>query len=397
MRIRYWALLFGTIGLAHDGLAGERIVMCQGRADACQAATVLGDTASGKWARIDDAALLGGTVVPPVLYFSPRAYDEAMAGLSGKERKQAVVRRGETVSKNVHGFVFRELTSDLLQVAFDAKGKDLEILVETASLLESGEERLFGRTVGQLLDLARKDLAELLVELPKGPLASAFGKEADAASALAAEISKDPKEALRPIAEPRRAYLVPSVPKPYERVLLLELAAHPHKWRGGVVTLVAEHDLSRPPFKGQALKQLYPDQGDYLADLTELTGAQLERRLETRLRRGYDRSGFVARRAFHHSVHFHAVTARLKDSGPPWLDRWLKIAAMDIANLRRVLAAMAPRGGAKRNQTDLPADFALATAIFSASPSDKKHAAKMASATESLSHLSRGWSPKDAR
>jgi hypothetical protein len=399
MRTRCWALLLGTIGLLHDAFAGERIVLCQGQAEVCRAATVLGDTAAGKWVRIHDRALLAGSTMPLVLYFSPRRYDEAMAGLSGKDREQAVARRREVVSKNLHGFVFQELTSDLLQVAYDAKAGDLDLLVETAAILSSSEARMVGRTVGQLLDLARHDLAKLLADLPKGPLVSAFAKEADAAGALAAEISKDPKQALRPFAEPMRAYLVPSVSKQYQRVLSIALAGHPHKWRGGVVVLVAEHELSQPPFKGQALKLIYPGQEEYLADLSDLTEAQLDRRLAARMRNGYDRSSFIARRAFHHAVTFHAVTARLKDSGVPWIDKWLKIAAMDSDNLRRVLAATAPRGGAKRNQepADLSADFALAAAILSASPLDAEHAAKLASATEALSHLSRGWSPQGAR
>jgi hypothetical protein len=401
MKIGCWVVLLGSLGFANEGLvqAGERIVMCQRRAGACDGATVLGDTAGVKWARVADAALLAGTSMPQVLYFSQREYDEAMAGLSGKDREEAILHRREVVSKNLSGFVYQELTSDLLQAAFDAKGGDLEILVEAAAILGSSEERLFGRTAGQLLDLARHDLAELQVELPKGPLVKVFAQEADAAGALAAEISNDPKQALHPFAEAMRAYFVPSLSKQYQDVLKLELAVSPRPWHGGVVTLVAEHQLSQPPFKGQALRLLYENEGEYRADVMELTGAQLDRRFAARLRQRNDRSSFVARCAFHHAVDFHAITARLIATGPPWIDKWLKIAAADLDNLRQVLAAMAPRGDAKRNQErpDLRTDFTLGTAMLEGSPMRARHTGKMASAVQALSRLSRGWSGEGAR
>jgi hypothetical protein len=398
MKIGYWVALLGLVG---DGSAwaGERIVMCQRRTGACENATILGDTAGTRWARVGDAALLAGTFMPQVLYFSQRQYDEAMAGLSGKDREAAIVHRREVLSKSLSGFVYQELIADLLQAAFDAKAGDLEILIEAAAILRSWEERLGGERIGALLDLARDDLAELQVELPKGPLAKAFAKQADAAGTLAAEISNDPKEALHPFAAPERAYFVPHLPKQYMHGLAVELGAYPHEWRGGVVVLLVQQDLSQPPFKGQALKLIYPDKGEYLTDLFDLTPAQLDRRFANRLQHGFDRSSFLAPRAFDHAVHFYAITARLKDMGLPWIDKWLKIAAMDIDNVRQVLAVIGPSGGAKRNQErpDLRADFTLGTAILDGSPLRARHTGKMASAVEALSHLSSGWSAEGAR
>ena len=391
MRLASFIVWFAALGLGRVGLAepSARIVLCDEPAGVCRAGQALGQTAAVRWVTLDDKALLAARPTPVVLYFSSRQYDEAMAGLGGKEREQAVLRRREVVTGNLSGFLFEQLTSDLAQVAATAKGNDRGILLEAAAVLDGSERRLRGARPGELLDMAREDLAELLVELPKGPLVDRFAKEVDAVGALAAEVRKDPGHARLPFAEPVQAYLVPSLPEKQLSVLR-ELAAYPHKWHGGVVVLLGDHQLAQPPFKGQALKPLYPGRQDYLGDLTELTTPQLHRRLEARLRQGYDRPAFIARRAFQHAVFYRALTVQFEEARAAWLAEWRKVVAMDTDNLGQVLAPTAPRSdpAGKPERAQLRGDISLVAAILPASASPTRHAAMLARATESLSHLS---------
>ena len=154
--------------------------------------------------------------------------------------------------------------------------------------------------------------------------------------------------------------------------------------------MVGQHELAQPPLKGQAIKQLYPGRQDYLADLTELTEAQLNRRLEARLRKGYDRATFVAQRAFHHAVFYGILTAALREGRAPSLEPWREIAALDTDNLRQVLTTMAPQATHNRKQqhTTLRGDLVLATTILRGSSTSPRHLAQLARATEALSRLS---------
>jgi hypothetical protein len=390
-----WIMLVGAIGMggARFAAAGERVVLCSDRAGVCQAGKVLGETAQGVWAQVGDDVLLSAHPLPRVLYFSPQQYQDAMTGLADKERGPAIARRNEVVSANLSGVVFGQLVRDLLEAAPGASPTDLDALVAAAVTLDGGIERLRGTAPGELVDLAGGDLAQLLVALPKGPIAEAFAKQAQAVERLTAEIRHDGKPSHLPFAEPKPVFLVPSVPDKELRVLR-ELGGYPHKWHGGVVAILDQHLLSQAPFKGQDLKQLYPGPTDYLTDLTELTEGQLQQRLATRLQHGFDRPGFVAQQAFRHAILCRSVTVLAQQSRIPWAEKWRGIDIMNIDNLR--LAAMPAKAAFDRTRQreqmqrqQLHGNFALAAAILRDSTSSgDRHRAMLAKATDSLARLS---------
>jgi hypothetical protein len=387
-------LLLASFGLAGEGAAqaGERIVLCKERVGSCQAASVLGEVDGGAWAKVDDAVLLSRKPLPPVLYYSNQQYDEAMAGLAGKERGQAITRRSEVVAGNLAGVLFEQLAFDLRKLVIAEGDAGVDVLLEAAAILEGGQQRMRGTKPGELLDMAREDLAEWMAELPKGSTFEAFAQVAKLLGELAADVHGDRKRAVLPVAEAARVYLLPSVPDKALRVLR-DLGGYPHKWHGGVVAIASQRQLAEPPFKvntaqGKAVKLLYPSRHAYLADLTDLTAAQLNQRLETRLGQGFDREAFVAQRAFAHAVFFRAITHHLNDSRVPWFDAWQSIARMDAGHVRQLLAATWPGAAQERSQRRLAlqSDLALAAAILQG-PAHARHAAMVARATETLTRL----------
>jgi hypothetical protein len=392
MKWAFAAALLGGLGLGRVGLAEApaRVVLCPESTAACQTATALGRGAGVRWVQLDDRALLAARPLPQLLYFSSQHYDEAMAGLTGPERAEAILRRREVVAGNLAGSLFEQLTSDLTHVATLAARTDLGILVEAAAALDGSQQRLRGASAGELLDMARQDLAELLVELPKGTLAEQLGKEADALGALVADVRKDAIRSRLPFAEPVRAYFVPALPEKQMGVLR-ELGAYPHAWRAGVVVLLGDHQLAEPPYQGKTGRALYPDRHDYLGDLTELTGPQLHRRLATRARQGYDHASFLARRAFLHAVLYRALTVQFEAAHVAWLAPWQKLVALDMDNLAQILATMGRKPGAAGTWTSaqLRADIALCDAILRAAEPSNRHTTLLARATESLSRLSK--------
>ncbi len=397
MSVGSWIMVLGAIGMGRAAATpGERIVLCKDPAGICRQGTVLGKSTHGIWAQVADDAVLAAHPVPRVLYFSVPEYQDAMSGLSDKERAQAILRRDEVVAGNLSGCLFAQLTRDLKDSAPGATRADLDALIEAAAVLDGGSERLRGSGAGELLDMASADLAQLVVELPKGPLVEAFAKQAEAVGRLATGLRKDGSRSPLPFAEPRAVFFIPSLPEK-ELLVLRALAGYPHAWHGGVVAIVDRHQLAQAPFKGRALEQLYPGPADYLADLTELTAAQLDRRLATRLRSGFDRNGFVAELAFRHAILCRALTTLAQKSRMPWATEWQAIDAMDVDNLQRVLAATRPTATSEREPRVDRArgDFALAAGLLR--DGDARHRAMLVKATDALSKLAlgKGWPRTD--
>ncbi len=374
----------------------ERVVYCRARVGACTSLTALGTAAGGFWARANDAELVsGGRPMPAVLYFSPEAYEQALAGLVGKQREEAIAHRLEQVSDHPETALLARLQSDLLGLARasgERDSEDFDLLVAAAAVLRGGEERLEGATPVEILSMGREHLAQLMVELPRGPLGKAYGREATALARLTVEVRKDPTQAVLPFAESEPVYFVPSVPDKTVKVLA-QLGQYPHPWRGGVVTILSPRKLSQAPWKGQSIRLLYPGKGPYLRDLLDLTPAQMDRRLHSVWKGGAKqaRAEFVAGLAFEHAALLHSMVRPLAKAHVPWLARLQDIVALDTDNLRRTLAATGPEAGKerKRRLQDSRADFELAAAILRGTDRGKSRAARLARATELLAHLPR--------
>jgi hypothetical protein len=380
-----WMVLLLALGSAGASVAGERVVLCKGRVEPCRSATVLGEGEGYVWAKVDDGALSAADST--LLYFSVADYEAAVAGLGPKERAQAIGRRQEMVAANLPGFVFAQLAGDLRQVALRAASADLDVLVEAAAVLDGSDQRLAGATVGELLDMARTDLAEVTAELSGGPFAKAFADEAAEVGQLAVETRKDPAKVSPPFAETMAAYFVPALPDKQVRVLR-DAGAYPHPWRGGVTAILGKHQTEQPPFKGQRLRELYPDRRDYVTDSTELTGPQWDTRLQARLQHGYDRQSFIARRIFEHAVLCRSLANQFRQRAAHLIDRWHGVEAMAIENLRRILAATPATPDAAQARADLRSDLALSAALLRTARAPERKMSQLARAAQSLARLS---------
>jgi hypothetical protein len=230
----------------------------------------------------------------------------------------------------------------------------------------------------------------LMVELPEGPLRAAYAKEQAALSGLAVEVRQDPKQAALPIAEPSPVYFIPSLPERTYRVFL-EVGQYPHKWRGGVVAILGPRSLAEPPLQGQSVGLLYPGKNAYLQDVTRLTEAQLDRRLQARLREGrkLERANFIADLAFERTILCRLLGEPIVQARVPWLDRWRGAVALDTDAARQALTAGQADAGKERTQRlgHLRADLALGAAILNDAKAAAKDAVKLARAVECLSRL----------
>jgi hypothetical protein len=373
MSVWFWIGLLAMVAINGEvqGETRERMVFCKDRAGPCAASSTLGTASRGTWAKVDDATLVSGNPpLPPVLYFSIDAYQDAMVGLDAKERAQAILHRLERVVAHPETLVFERVKADLLQVAeatVSAGHKDIEPILDAAMIVSGGESRLRSTTPGEILDMSRENLAQLMVELPKGPLLDAFAKEAATLAGLAVEVRQDARQALMPFAEPNPVYFVPSVSEKTYHVLN-QLGQYPHKWHGGVVTILSPRKLAEPPWKGQAVQLLYPGSRVYLHDINELTPAQLDQRLRSRLKGDLQQAHahFVADLAFERAIFCRLLAEPIERARVPWLARWQEAVALDTDNIRQALASAQPEANKqpKPRLAVLRADLKLGAAIL---------------------------------
>ena len=352
-----------------------RAVFCAERTGICAPLRPLGKAAGGFWAKVGDAELLAGRgSLPVLLYAHTPELEEALAGLDAKGREEAIAHRREYAAEHPDAWVSGMLETDMHELAAamaDTPAPELAPLLLDAHVELGGHDAcaLVSRP-DDALRLVREDLAELIVELPDGPLAAGYGQEATALAELYrpfCRLCKDGREVPMPFAEPMPAYFVPSMSDQYFRELVHGRGS-PHRWRGGVVAVLSPRDLDRPPMKGQTVRMLYLGEQLYLTDLLQLSPAQLNLRFQARMKRipANERASMVAHRAFRHATWFRLLTLCLESTTVSWLPRWRQIAALANENLRAALRAAYPEAGPERSTRlrKLREDLALASALL---------------------------------
>jgi hypothetical protein len=326
-----------------DARAAERVIFCAARAGACAAARPLGKTGDGWWSAIDDRALAGNEPVPRILYFSMAAYNEAVAGLTEKEKAQAVLKRSKE-STSLSSDLLTQLYTDFFDLAI-AGGADralLAVALDGAMMLAGGADRY-----GEAADGYRAE-AEALDDLETGR-----GRQG---------------ERFFPPADAKRVYFIPG-----QKVAggfdgeLPELQAF--AWHGGAISTMRPEEAAS--VKGQRPKLLYYSADLFQADRAALTEAQLDRRLRARLRGvpAREQATLAAKLAFEHAVSVRQYTVTFRRRAPGSASRWDEAVRADTENLRLLLAA-ARHGDVdpKTARARLRADVALADLALRANP-----------------------------
>jgi hypothetical protein len=318
----------------------ELVVFCRERTGVCAAARrTLGTGANGFWAVVGDSAILGGGgPLRPILYFTPRDYERAVAGLDAQERERAVQRRLELWTKDPVSLVLNGVNDDLMQAA-KARHEDaaaVDTLVEAAAAPEG--DRLKDTKPAEALKLAGESLAELLAEEPPAAAAAGYAREAAAYLKLQVDLGYMAAPGASPFAEPEPVYFVTPVSPASIRSLRAE-GAMLLEWRGGIVAPFRPRQLEQM-FGQRPARILYPARAPFLKDLLTLTDAQMDRRLRARVGgvSASERAEFVAWLAFKHATLCRLLTGALRVARVPWLSRWNDALRVDAQSLRSLLA-----------------------------------------------------------
>jgi hypothetical protein len=348
--------------------AVERVIFCATPAGACAGAgRTLGKSEAGAWVEIDDADLIANSAqtqqLPPVLYFSRAAYDQALAGLSKREKEQAILKQARDKASRPHLGLVERVYDDCVDLAIAAGGDAdaVAVSLEAATILAGGAESNADVPLPQVLDRVIESLAKLRAELPdSGAAAAGYRAEAEALDDVATGRRGGEGSRSFPIADPERVYFIPGekVARGFDGELP-ELQAY--GWNGGAISAMSPADAAA--IKGPRPKLLYYSNRAFLTDKGSLTEAQFDRRLRARLRGAPagERAALAARLAFEHAVTVRQYGATLQRRAPDSLAPWNEIMRGDDGNLRRVLSAVrVPGGGAKTARARLRADVALA-------------------------------------
>jgi hypothetical protein len=379
-----------ALGWSVQAHGGERVVFHATGAGDCAPAKILGSTAKGTWGTAKDTSLLAGQACAPhVLYFSLSDYERAMAGLGRSERDKAVLRRLEIVDKQPQSSIFEALVFSLAGLASTVGPQELGLVVDAAAILQGGEKRFLTLSPKTAVTELQASLARLMVELPAGPVAAAYAKEAEMLAQLAADVLNVKKASL-PFAESQPVCFVGSASKEVAQAFM-DRTLFPHKWRGGFVVALRASDREALSLKGRPRCPLYPGTRPYLRDLLELTDAQLERRFAAHLNgvTAQERTDFIVELAFAHATFSRLLTSPLDKARVPWLARWKDVLAADTAGLRVTLGD--PSKLAEERKTRLTAlrdDLDLARAILRPAPDCERERAAIARVIEMVARLS---------
>jgi hypothetical protein len=365
--------LLGTLVLVSpSAAAAERVVFCKSSSGVCGGSPrKLGTAAQGFWIAVDDQDLVSrlakGEAIPTVVYFSRAAYDDAVAGLSAKEKERAILRRLQGCTGALPLLLLPVLREDLLALAIAESGNDddVRIALDAATILGGGPKRFQGLSPVASLQQAGESLAKVMAQLgPKTPAADGYRKEAEAIADLENDVRYRAGPRLLPFAAPQRVYFNPGM-KTSKQIdgELPELQAY--GWHGGGVLAMRPDEVAAAPGKGKRLRLLYDSNRRFLED-SALTEAQLDRRLLARLAHMPERelAELVASLAFDHAVMLGLYADPLREQKVDWLPRWTAAVAGDQGNLRLALAAARPGGQDDRAARieQLRADLRLAVA-----------------------------------
>lgn len=356
--------------------AAERVIFCATSAGACAGrGRTLGKSAAGAWVEIEDGDLTANSPkalqLPPLLYFSRAAYDQALAGLSKREKEQAILKQAHDKASKPYLGLVEHVYDDCVDLAI-ATGGDADtaaVPLEAAMILAGGAESNADVPLPHVLDRVSKSLAKLRAELPdSGAAAAGYRAEAEALADLATGRRGGKGSRSLPVAEPERVYFIPGqkVARGFDGELP-ELQAY--GWNGGSISTMRPAEAAE--IKGARPKLLYYSNRSFLVDKGSLTEAQLDRRLRARLRGlpAGEHAALVARFAFEHAVTARQYGATLQRRSPDLLADWNEIVRDDDVNLRQVLSvARAPGADAKAARARLRADVALAKFALQAGP-----------------------------
>ena len=186
-----------------------------------------------------------------------------------------------------------------------------------------------GSTLPEMLINVLRSEALLLLEMSRGPMTSESSHRNQFSLAIAEElrILGRPNFAQHlPYAEPARgAWVSPADDKLRASLRSRRLPAI--DWNGGLVSVFGLRTLAPLSQQGKAVQILYPDGRQFLQELTDLTGPQLEREF----------------------------TERSKAGALPFWNDYLNFLRLEIALLRR--AAYAKAAGSARVATVLTAQI----------------------------------------
>jgi hypothetical protein len=351
----------------------ERVAFCETRAGVCaHPKQILGTAvARGLWIVVDDQQLragpAGGGTAPRVIYFSRRDYDEAIAGLTASERERAVLRRLEVASENGTRLGFQVVRDDLAATAAALSRRvELDLVLEALVAISGGMKRFIDVKPAEAVSEVRRSLARLLVELPSGPAAAGYANEAKSLARLQADIRHLPAPPPPPFESPERAYFIPGMPYHPDPV-----DGTSYGWRGGVVSVLQPADVDEPRWKTHRPRLVYVSKPAFLHDLFTLTDAQMDRRLNARMKRvpPGEAADLRLALALSHAVLERQYGAAMNDQ-PSRVSQWNEALALDTENLRLLLAGTEPHA-----PDDLPArlaklreDVALVSVIIRGQP-----------------------------
>jgi len=361
--------------------AAERVVFCEPQVDACVHASRLGDAPPrGWWAATDDGSIITaartGQRVPAVLYESKAAYQEAIAGLRGKEVEAAILKRLASVRERpiaaAPGFLFGVAREDMLGVIRAAGPGDQAIVEGTlaaAVALAGGEETFKDLSPGETITRAREPLARLQVELKDGPVSAGYEREARRLTTLLARFRPGQAKGA-PFASPERAYFAPDEPPPGRIDGELFVDQPWYAWRGGTVLVLRSGEAAEARWSKSKLRLMYFDRATFYHDISSLTDAQMNRRLSARLKGppADELAALISRLAFDHAVFMHQATA-VQASEPAARAEWGEVVALATDNLRQAIppAAREPAPNLTGALARLREDVALLDVLAHAS------------------------------
>ena len=324
--------------------AGERVVFCEAKSEACAGAPPLGDARPrGWWAAMDDGRILQaartGKPVPEVLYESRVAYQHAVAGLSGQDLRAAILRRRVAARVGAvaaaPGCLFVAVQEDMLNVIRTA-GRDGEAVVDgtlaAAMALAGDADRFKTLSAGETIAQARESLARLQVELKEGPAAAGYARER--LTALIARVRPGEARAA-PFESPERAYFAPDERPPARIDGELFVDRPWYAWRGGTVLVLRPSEAAEAPWNKKKLQLMYVDRATFSRDLSSLTDAQMNRRLWARLKGPPpdEDTALIARLAFAHAVFMRQATV-VQATEPGLRAAWSETVRLSTDNLR---------------------------------------------------------------
>jgi hypothetical protein len=344
--------------------AAERMVFCEAQSEACA---------------MDDGSIIGaaraGKPVPAILYESKAAYEEAIAGLRGKEVEAAIlqrlraVRAGATAAAPQFLFgVVRDDMQDVIRAAGPGSQATVDRTLAAAAALAGGAERFKDLSPGECVTKARDSVARLRAVLKEGPSAAGYAREAERLRALL-EVLRPHNADRAPLPDLEQAYFVPDEHPPGIRGEMF--ADHPwYGWRGGTVRLFRTSETAKPVWRGK-LRLMYFDRATFVGDITSLTGAQMNRRLSAWLNGPPPEAvGVLASRlAFDHAVEMRQCTVP-QTAEPLVPAAWTEMTNLSLDNLRLALrTAGQKRAPALRPALDrLRADATLLSVLVHAGP-----------------------------